>query len=343
MTETPGPPHPSTSGHGTPDVRACSVLWDDDGTSAFGTAARAGFFVVLEQPGPWGRDAARDSHLDPQVGAELDARCASGGGRFMLIRRPGGHPARDHPHRALIAWAGGEATGPGSPTRSDPWLLGADLTHPGELLSLDWAALSRGSRGLVAASLPDAAEVDPTLLVCTNGRRDVCCAVRGRPLAAAAARLAPGRAWEVSHTGGHRFAPTAVLLPWGQTYARLDEQGVEWVLGASMSGHTPIELLGAEHDRGRSSLSPDAQCAESHVRERLGETRIRALSSSELGSQIPELLPETTAVRVAHEDGRTWLVHVIREPAGRSRPESCGKKPVPVVVRRATVIGATTA
>ncbi len=339
MTDPAGTAHPSTSGHAEPDLGACSVLWDDDATSAFGTAARAGFFVVLEQPGPWGRDAARDSHLDPQVGAELDARCATGGGRFMLIRRPGAHPDRDRPTRVLVAWAGGRASDPGEATTTEPWLLGADLAHPGGLLALDWAALARGSRGLVAASLPGAAEVEPTLLVCTNGRRDVCCAVRGRPLAAAAARLAPGRAWEVSHTGGHRFAPTAVLLPWGQTYARLDERAAGWVLGAALSGHTPVELLGPTHDRGRSALSPDAQCAESFVREQLAETRLRALSTREVGSE--GLDEQTTAVRVAHEDGRSWLVHVRREPAGVSRPESCGKKPVPVIVRRATIVSAT--
>ncbi|MEO7754120.1 MAG: sucrase ferredoxin [Terracoccus sp.] len=339
MTRATGDTHPSTSGHGTPDGRACSVLWDDDGTSAFGTAARAGFFVLLEQPGPWGRDAARDSHLDPQVGAELDARCGAAGGRFMLIRRPGGHPARDRPHRVLVAWTGGGTSARGSSGPVAPWLLGADLAHPGELLTMDWAALSRGSRSLVAASLPSAEEVAPTLLVCTNGRRDVCCAVRGRPLAAAAARLAPGRAWEVSHTGGHRFAPTAVLLPWGQTYARLDEESVEWVLGAALSGHTPLELLGATHDRGRAPLSPDAQCAESFVREQLGETALRALSTAEV--EADGLDDRTTAAVVSHEDGRTWLVHVRWEQAGLSRPESCGKKPVPVVTRQATVVSAT--
>jgi hypothetical protein len=320
--------HPYTTGHGAPAADACSVQWDTDGTSAYGTAAGAGFFVIVEQSGPWGRDAARESHLDPLLGAELDARTSRAGGRFMLVRRPGGHPAQDGPRRVLLAHAG---SAPDSPA----WLLEAEVTDPGELLGLDWGALARGSRALVAASLPGARDAEPALLVCTNGRRDVCCAVRGRPLAAAAARVGPGRVWEVSHTGGHRFAPTAVLLPWGQTYARLDEQGAAWVLESSRTGHTPAELLGPLHDRGRSALAPAAQCAESHVRAALGETHLDSLWAS-----APTPSADGNEVVVTHADGRTWLVRVARIPVSRTRPESCGKKAIEVLEHRATSVTA---
>lgn len=319
--------HPATTGHGTPASDACSVQWDHDGTSAYGTAAVAGFFVIIEQPGPWGRDAARESHLDRELGAELDARTSRAGGRFMLMRRPGGHPAHDGPRHVLVAHAGARP--------EDAWLLAAEVDEIGDLLGLDWGALSRGSRGLVQASLLGSRPAPATLLVCTNGRRDVCCAVRGRPLAAHAARVAPGRAWEVSHTGGHRFAPTAVLLPWGQTLARLDERASEWVLAAAETGHLPAELLGPVHDRGRSGVAAAAQCAESHVRAETGETRLGALWA---GS--PEQGAEGWQVIVTHADGRRWRVRVTREPVGRTRPESCGKKAVEVLEHRATILEA---
>ena len=328
--------HPATSGHGRPADDACSVQWDRDGTSAYGTAATARFFVVVEQPGPWGRDAARESHLDRDLGAELDARTTHAGGRFMLIRRPGGHPAHDGPRRVLLAHAGARP--------QDAWLLSAEVDDIGSLLGLDWAALARGSRSLVQASLPGSASAEPTLLVCTNGRRDVCCAVRGRPLAAHAARLAPGRVWEVSHTGGHRFAPTGVLLPWGQTLARLDDHAAERVLAASSTGHLPAELVGPLHDRGRSGVPGPAQCAESHVRAETGETRLEALWADD-----PVAAPDTETsapqgtgwqVIVNHTDGRRWRVAVTRVPAERSRPESCGKKAVDVLEHRATTLEA---
>lgn len=328
--------HPATSGHGRPASDACSVQWDRDGTSAYGTAATARFFVVIEQPGPWGRDAARESHLDHDLGAELDARTSHAGGRFMLIRRPGGHPAHDGPRRVLLAHAGVRP--------EDAWLLSAEVDDIGSLLGLDWGALARGSRTLVQASLPGSGPAEPTLLVCTNGRRDVCCAVRGRPLAAHAARLAPGRVWEVSHTGGHRFAPTAVLLPWGQTLARLDDAGAERALAASDTGLLPAELLGPLHDRGRSGVTGPAQCAESHIRLETGETRLAALWADE---PVPGDGPATPGpngpgwdVIVNHVDGRRWRVAVTRVPAERTRPESCGKKAVDVMEHRASTVEA---
>lgn len=313
--------HPSTVGHGHSAPDACSVQWDSDATSAYGTAATAGFFVVIEQPGPWGRLAATESNLGAELGAELDDRARLSGGRLMLIRRPGGHPDQAGPRRVLVAHAGGADIA--------PWLLAADLERPGDLLGLDWSALSRGRRELVRASLHGAVDAEPQLLVCTNGRRDVCCAVRGRPIAVAAARLAPDRVWEVSHTGGHRFAPTGVLLPWGQTFARLDESAADWVLGASVTGHVPVELLGPIHDRGRSSLAPPAQCAESHVRAAIGETRLAALTTT---APTPAADADGAhEVVVSHADGRAWQVRVVRRAAGRRRPESCGKAAIDIL------------
>lgn len=323
--EGPAETHPPTAGHGQPADDACSVQWDRDATSAYGTAARARFFVVVEQGGPWGRDAARQSHLDVEVGAELDARCASAGGRLLLIRRPGRHPASPPPHGYYLGYAGNGQIA--------AWLVGGHLSDPSALLRLDWSALAQGRRAPVAHSVPGATRAEPQLLVCTNGRRDVCCAVRGRPLVAAAHRLTPDRVWEVSHTGGHRFAPTAVLLPWGQGYARLDEQQVGRVLESSRTGQTPTELLGPRHDRGRSALDPAAQCAESHVRAAIRETRIESLSC---GEPVPNGAGFT--VPVAHVDGRGWLVHVDRATTGRSRPESCGKRAIDVVEYRGRII-----
>lgn len=316
----------ATGGHGVSRADACSVLWDRAGDSAYGTAAVATFFVLLEQRGPWGRDAARESHLDPTLGGALDLRCSSRGGRFMLLRRPGAHQDRGGTATLLLAH-----TGP-QPARA--WLLRAEVDSPDRLLELDWDALARGDRDAVARTLPGASAAPPTLLVCTNGRRDVCCAVRGRPVAAAVARMAPDRVWESTHTGGHRFAPTGVLLPWGLTYARLTDASAVAIVRASLGDHVTPELLGPVHDRGRSALPPAAQCAESAVRAQLGETRLTALwaePTPNAGSADASAADGTgTDVLVRHEDGRAWVVSVMREATPAVRPESCGKAPVPV-------------
>lgn len=315
------------------------MLWDAAGTSAFGTAAVARFFVALEQPGPWGRDAVRESHLGAQLGNELASRCADRSGRFVLLRRPGTHPDEDGPVTVLLAYAGGQPRGEGP---SGAWLLHAPLERPETLLALDWDALARGDREAVAASLPGATEAPPVLLVCTNGRRDVCCAIRGRPIAAVAAVRAPDRVWESSHTGGHRFAPTGVLLPWGQTVARLTDNLAEEILEASLSGRVPRNAMGPVHDRGRSAHAPDVQCAESAIRAQLGEEDLMALWAL-AATQHPEQggqgqgAPRDSSrqdaekdVLVEHRDGRRWRVTVVRTDTGHARPESCGKAAVPV-------------
>jgi hypothetical protein len=325
------------SGHGVPAPDACSVGFDVARVPAFGTAARATFFVALEQPGPWGRDAATQSHLPTEVGSALADACSARGGRLSLIRRPGRHPDDSHDpvptgHTAYLAWAG-----------ERPWLLEARVADPAVLLEVDLDALARGDREAVAGSLPGTAPSPPVLLVCTNGRRDVCCAVRGRPVALDAARLAPGRVWEASHTGGHRFAPTGVLLPHGATLARLDAQLAGAVLAASDGGHLPGSVLGPVHDRGRSALTPGAQAAESHVRHLVAETSLTALTTAELqlddrGAAGPtDTGPDT--FRVTHADGRSWVVRCERRLTAHELPDSCGKAAAHVPVWDPALIG----
>lgn len=325
------------SGHGVPAADACSVGSERAELPAFGTAARASFFVALEQPGPWGRDAATQSHLAPGLGAQLADACSTRGGRLSLIRRPGRHPddsgdPMHGAHTAYLAWAG-----------TQPWLLEAKVADPALLLQVDLDALARGDRAAVASSLPGAAPCPPVLLVCTNGRRDVCCAVRGRPVALDAAALRPGRVWEASHTGGHRFAPTGVLLPHGVTLGRLDAELADEVLACAADKELPASVLGPRHDRGRSSLAPGAQAAESHVRHLVGERSLTAFTVTEVAAAPPAPLGTPSAAAsqsftVAHDDGRKWDVRCERRTAAAELPESCGKAAVhpvdwvPVVV-----------
>ncbi|MDQ6715686.1 MAG: sucrase ferredoxin [Actinomycetota bacterium] len=329
---------PSVS-HATSDPTACSVLTEEAGVTAYGTAARARFWVALEQNGPWGRSPATDSHLDPHLGGDLDRACSEAGGRLILIRRPGSHadphlpgPDRDSPRRCYLAWTGGPG---GDRTLPEPWLRTVLLDSPEQLRQVDLEPLARGDVAGLAPTLVGIDECGPVLLVCTNGRRDVCCAVRGRPVAAAGHAAYPGRVWECSHTGGHRFAPTGVLLPWGRTLARLDQPAPRTLLDAADRGLLPTELLGPAHDRGWSALNPEEQAAESAVRARVGETGLASLFTSPALAQA-DPREGTSTVEVRHRDGRGWLVDVERRP-GDSRAESCGKAHVPTFSWVATV------
>lgn len=289
--------------------------------SAYGTAPPAIAWVALEQPGPWGREAVRHSHLDPQLGAVLGESVAAAGSRLALIRRPGAHADDHRKHRRHVLVA--------SCVPGREWLLAGMVTDAELLRRIDLLALRRGDQGAVARSVPGLeAEDKAQLLVCTNGRRDVCCAVRGRPVADGAAAAIPGQVWETSHTGGHRFAPTAVLLPSGLVLGRLTVSAAATAAAAVESDEFPWDLSGPAHDRGRCALSPPAQAAESAVRHQVGVRGLNALSVAELLGESPVAGPETNW-RVEHTDGSSWEVAVTMAVSGADRPVSCGKPPAP--------------
>jgi hypothetical protein len=291
---------------------ACSTVSAAVGEPLLGSAPEAAGWVCLEQDGPWGAKAWTSSHLDPSVGAAVEVIAARHGVRPSLIRRPGRH-ADEHatPSRQVLV----AHTMPGG-----AWLLAGAVSNPEQLLALDWGAVAAGDQDAVRRSLPGLTAERPQLLVCTNGRRDACCARLGRPVAAAAAVRFPGRVWEVTHTSGHRFAPTTVLLPSGSLHGRVLDAAP--LLAAESEGR--LELAGY---RGRSAWPADAQVAEGHVRLTFGLTGLDELQVTAHG----------TDWLVSHVDGRTWTVRVSAHQDGE-RPESCGKASTPVTRRTVSVL-----
>jgi hypothetical protein len=295
---------------------ACSLSTAAAGEPAYGSAAPAGVWVAVEQPGPWGHDAIAESHLDPALGRSLRAKVGAAGGRLALLRSARKHPDKRPRTEPFVAIS--------SAVQGNSWLLTGHLESTEALQDTDFRALaSSDERGVRASLTALSPSTTPLLLVCTNGRRDVCCAVFGRPLAHDAGLQRPGQVWETSHTGGHRFSPTAVLLPWGITLARLDGRLAVASLDAAATGRLPRDLLGPQHDRGRSSLAPPAQAAESAVRAELGETTIDALSTS------LERTGENTWRATVRRGGEQWTVAVGRSAPTGLRPPSCGKAPEP--------------
>jgi hypothetical protein len=299
------------------DTTACSVNGDALGEPAYGTASVARGWVALEQPGPWGRAAATDSHLDAEVGKELSERIAAANGRFVLIRGTGQH-ADDHvSHRRRVLVS--------SCVPEQEWLLTGTVSDPRELAALDVAAVVRGDRDAALASMPKLApSATPVFLVCTNGRRDVCCAVRGRPVAHDAAAQRTGQVWETSHTGGHRFAPTGVLLPSGVTLARVHGDDVVAALDAAAEQRLVPHLFGPRHDRGRSAFSAVEQAAESVVRALTGEQRLDGLRVDAVTPGADSPVTVTRLAADGAEIGR-WHVTVRRERRLPDRPVSCHK------------------
>lgn len=293
---------PSAETTGANRCAALSVALDEP---LAGTAAAADTWLCLEQRGPWGRDALTQSRLDSELGAALAARTDSGGVRVQLIRRPGGHSGADDdgPRRVYLAH-----THPGA-----SWLRTAELADPSELLDLDFDRLAAGRHDGWGSAV-----TEPVLLICTNGKRDQCCAIQGRALIDELAGRHDGMVWETTHTGGHRFAPAAVLLPSGYTYGRLDARHTDAILSAACAGKVVTD-----HCRGRSCWGGAGQAAELAVRGHTGEYLTEALWVRDSSWDH-----ETGRVRIAHQDGRHWEVAVHRRDLEPPRPNSCGKSAV---------------
>jgi hypothetical protein len=266
------------------------------------TAATARTWLLLEQPGPWGAKAFTSSRLDPWLGRALESRADGTQVRLALIRQPGrdsgGQPL---PRRRVFV----AHTIPGA-----SWIREASVTDPGELLDLDFAALGRGEHTGFGSVYNGA----PLALVCTNGKRDRCCALLGRPLAAELATSGHGQVWEVTHLGGHRFSPTMLVLPYGYAYGRLDPGTAKEVLEATREGR-----MVPSGCRGRSAWQRPGQAAELAVRELIGEELADAIAVSPAVKRGAGCW----TLDVTHTDGRAWTVTVEQRDPGPPRPESC--------------------
>jgi (2Fe-2S) ferredoxin len=94
------------------------------------------------------------------------------------------------------------------------------------------------------------------ILVCTHGVHDVCCALRGRPVAAALSSRWPELVWECSHVGGDRFAPNLIMLPDGFYYGNLDSESALATVEAHLGGTVLPDGL-----RGMARFVPPVQAA----------------------------------------------------------------------------------
>ncbi|MFH8752492.1 sucrase ferredoxin [Streptomyces rimosus] len=292
-------------------MSTCATASRDAAEPVAGTSATARTWLLVEQTGPWGTEALTESHLDPRIGRALEAAADGTGVRVALIRRPGRH-ADCHGSTARRAFLAHTAPG-----RS--WMRTAAITDPEALLSLDFARLGAGEHDGLWAPYTG----DPLVFVCTNGKRDRCCALLGRPLAAELT-VSGTEAWEITHIGGHRFSPTLFVLPYGYAYGRASAPLVKDAVESARSGRVLLD-----HCRGRSAWERPAQAADLAVRELIREDRADALDAVRTEAVPPSdpcdaPVTPAWAVTVAHRDGRSWRVTVEQRTDGAPAPASCG-------------------
>ncbi|UMP03929.1 sucrase ferredoxin [Amycolatopsis sp. EV170708-02-1] len=297
LSDTPAP-----DGQAPPAaLPGCATVARMLGASPAGTAADMRCWLLIEQPGPWPADAL-ENVLDEAFPAErrelLENLRRSHGLRPLLIRRPGKHQ-RD-PDRPRSVYVGGGEPG-------NRWLERLELHDLGELAALDLEAVAEGTGGL-------GTRVDgPLFLVCTHGTKDMCCAVLGRPLASTLNTNHPGRAWEVSHVGGDRWAGNLLVVPDGFLHGQLNPAEAALVAKAALRGQVEPEQL-----RGRTSARTAwAQFAEIALRRRLDLTGLDDV----LAVQEEPLL-ESDARVVTVRGGEDFYSVTVRRRSTAPRGES---------------------
>ena len=235
-----------------------------------GTASTSPSWLLVEEPGPWGPGGVPSSRLGEATTAALRRTAGATSARLLLVRRPG-------PSRA--------AAGGAEPERRTVFRV--DCRRGQQRVLVRTCA-----PGDVAAAAADPEGWRPhpgtLLLVCTHGRKDWCCALRGRPVAAALAAVAPEETWECSHLGGDRFAANVMALPSGLVHGRVDAADAAGLAAALRAGRVVPRSL-----RGRCTDAMVVQAAEVHARLALG------------GDGADDLRP-ATAARTGEEE--TWRV-----------------------------------
>jgi len=247
-----------------------------------GTAFPAPRLLLVEQPGPWGRAGLAQSRFDRAIAHRLIARLDPQHVRVIAIRRPGRSAAPDRRRWAAVDCRPGR--------ESLVWgRFGADS----ELLDLDIDAVLAGRRPPESAGSasddPWTVDHEPIFLVCAHGTHDVCCALMGRPVAAALDDARPGRVWECSHVGGDRFAANVLLAPSGVLYGRVGAHAAGALADAADRGAVLDQYL-----RGRVGFAPEVQAAMAFAH--LGSPGL--LVSEVRPDSLRRVDPDTVAVRL---------------------------------------------
>ncbi|WP_327639110.1 sucrase ferredoxin [Kribbella sp. NBC_00482] len=241
----------------------CAAQADLRGDALMASAPPAERWLLIESRSAWPRQALtslQDSSSGVELGDAVARRCRELRIRPVLIRRYGRldrtGPRRwglvdCRPGRELVRWG--------------------DLPTDEDLLDV----LAGNNPGLVSN--------EPVYLVCTHGRHDACCAVRGRPVAATLTAAYPERTWECSHIGGDRFAANVVVLPHGLFYGQVSPARAVELAKQYDEGAVVPDLL-----RGSGAFVPPVQAAQHFA---------RAAGHS---PAVDNLLPQTVEVLGEH-------------------------------------------
>ncbi len=220
----------------------CSDVSQNLDEPLLATAGPKRLWILLQDHSAWGVKAFDECDLSEQTKAYLKGLFTDQAPNIVLIRNSAD---KQLDKKALF-------------------VVHADEREP-SIYQYDW----RSEDDLYDLPLVDA--VNKTLpantfealyLICTNGKRDKCCAKYGMPLYNELKPLLGRQVWQSSHLGGDRFAANLLCLPHGVLYGRMGLDLAQKAIIAYEKG-----LLSLDGLRGRACYSKPVQAAEYYLRE----------------------------------------------------------------------------
>ena len=273
----------------------CSELTYQSGLQLFGTAPRGDVWFLLEYDKPWGNKAFEESTLSDDFKTHFkNATSAVPNSKLQMIKR--GHSGNQK--YLFIALCNSAA------------LLKIPFSDYEELLQYNFAELIKSDEFLKEYETDE-----PLIAVCTNGKRDKCCAKFGLELFKNFQNYFDENVWQTSHIGGHRFAPTFVYLPYGIIYGFAQEESV-----LKIAQDISNNKITRENYRGRSNYSKYSQAAEYFLMEKTGERDIHAFEVFKREEQVNG----NWEVSFKKVSGEVFTVSLREEDSGISGFASCG-------------------
>jgi hypothetical protein len=280
----------------------CTELAHAAGEQIYGSAAETRVWLVLEYAAPWGGRAVEESDLPEAVKAQLQRWERSvPGARVQLIKK-GPRPAGAQ----LLFYVG-------LSDEQNPTLYRFALSAYTDLLTLDLPALVQGDERYAEQRVNER-----LFLVCTNGKRDLCCAKWGLPVYQAMSQTASAAVWQTTHTGGHRFSATLVCLPHGLAYGWVEPDEAAPLIAT----YAQDQLYRLDRYRGRTCYDSITQVAEAFLREQTGNLDLAAYRHISTTAQ-PERHWQVQFQAVTN--GATHTLHLVEYLSDFANPTSCSK------------------
>lgn len=279
----------------------CTHVSIENDSPLYGTASEAKVWIMLEYSGRWAARALGDNDLPESVQTWLNGQAAAIPDSRVLFIKQDSYQVQD---TLLIART----------EQGKQELFKVRFESFEELVAVDMA-------GVLAGEVSAEIVTEPLVLVCTNGKRDQCCAKFGLPTYQTLAQKMGRNVWQVTHLGGHRYASAVAVFPAGIYYGYIFPEQTDALIEAV----TANQIL-LPHYRGRTFQSGTVNAADYWLRKQTGTLADDGL--------MVEAVIEGDSAETIHFTDQDNTTHCLTVESGKTEPQlaSCNKpkyKPAP--------------